>query len=135
MVPRICLRAENNHGDHRPRRNHVTNQNCQSINLRTKKIIIPKSFCCFQAINSVIGTITASVGILSLGCNFVRNCLNKCRFVRRIGLFFSVYDKMSFNVMITDSYSYKKILTSWFLCHGVDTWNSVHTNCFCRVLV
>ena len=30
---------------------------------------------------------TAPVGTLSLRCNFVRNRLNKCRFVSMIGLF------------------------------------------------
>ena len=54
FVPRICLRAENNDGDHIPWRNHVTNQDCQSITLRTKKIIIPTNFCGFHAINNVL---------------------------------------------------------------------------------
>ena len=54
LVPRICLRAKINHGDNRPRRNYVTNQDCQSINLRTKKITLPTNFCCFHAIISVL---------------------------------------------------------------------------------
>ena len=70
----------------------MTNQDCQSINLRTKKNNHAYKFLLFSGNKKLFTvTITVSVGILSLRCNFIRNRFNKCGFVSMIGLFFSVY--------------------------------------------
>ena len=50
----IYIRAENNHGDHRPRRSVWQIKIVKALAWGQKKIIIPTNFCCCHAINSVL---------------------------------------------------------------------------------